>query len=149
MSFLRCSWVLLPLPLCRLLAFVSPLRPHWIHALQREFPDLEFSLNGGVKTLDEVEQFLACDASACECSRRPLMPCSVPKGKKPADALHLQMAGAHGAFPPRALTRSSGGGVWLRQVYRCLPQCLGNTLGGAHKTLHRFCSSAYQHYRTP
>ena len=57
---------------------IPPLRPHWIHALQREFPDLEFSLNGGVKTLDEVESHLACNAATCECAGRKLLSCSVP-----------------------------------------------------------------------
>jgi tRNA-dihydrouridine synthase A len=37
---------------------VPPLRYGWIRRLQRDFPGLGFSLNGGVKTMDEVSGFL-------------------------------------------------------------------------------------------
>jgi hypothetical protein len=31
---------------------IPPLRPRWAHLLQRDFPDLIFDINGGIKTLD-------------------------------------------------------------------------------------------------
>ena len=37
---------------------MPPLRYGWIRRLQRDFPGLGFSLNGGVKTMDEVSGFL-------------------------------------------------------------------------------------------
>ncbi|CAD7700124.1 unnamed protein product [Ostreobium quekettii] len=37
---------------------IPPLRYGWIHALIRDFPDLEFSLNGGVKTCEDVRSIL-------------------------------------------------------------------------------------------
>lgn len=38
---------------------VPPLRYEWVWALKRDFPHLEFSLNGGVLTLEEVASALA------------------------------------------------------------------------------------------
>jgi tRNA-dihydrouridine synthase A len=42
---------------------VPPLRYHWVWALKRDYPHLEFFLNGGVVTLDEVAAVLGmpCD----------------------------------------------------------------------------------------
>ena len=94
----------------------TPLRPHWIHALQREFPDLEFSLNGGVKSLDEVERFLECDASTCECSQRPLLPCSVPRGKSLAEQLSEQLDSLTLGVDSAAADLGDGAGLRLSGV---------------------------------
>ena len=36
------------------------LRHEWVYALARDFPECEFFLNGGVKTLEEVKTYLRC-----------------------------------------------------------------------------------------
>ena len=45
---------------------VPPLRPSWVHQLQRDFPDLTFSVNGGIKSLEMAKRHLApipgCDS---------------------------------------------------------------------------------------
>jgi tRNA-dihydrouridine synthase A len=45
---------------------VPPLRPSWVHRLQRDFPDLTFSVNGGIKSLEMAKRHLAplpgCDS---------------------------------------------------------------------------------------
>lgn len=38
---------------------VPPLRYAWVYALRRDFPHLEFSLNGGIHTITEVNEILA------------------------------------------------------------------------------------------
>lgn len=38
---------------------VPPLRYAWVFALRRDFPHLEFSLNGGIQSLEEVRDVLA------------------------------------------------------------------------------------------
>ena len=38
---------------------VPPLRHEWVLALVRHFPQLRFSINGGVKSLDEARALLA------------------------------------------------------------------------------------------
>ena len=38
---------------------VPPLRPSWVHQLQRDFPDLLFSVNGGIKSLEMAKRHLA------------------------------------------------------------------------------------------
>ena len=39
---------------------IPPLRHEWVYALARDFPECEFFLNGGVKTLEEVKTQLRC-----------------------------------------------------------------------------------------
>lgn len=38
---------------------IPPLRYDWVHALKRDFPDLEIIINGGIRTLDQSLQQLA------------------------------------------------------------------------------------------
>lgn len=37
---------------------IPPLMPRWVHMLQRDFPELSFAVNGGVKTLGMAERHL-------------------------------------------------------------------------------------------
>ena len=37
---------------------IPPLRHSWVYALKRDFPHLEFTLNGGIRTLLEVQRAL-------------------------------------------------------------------------------------------
>eukprot|EP00892_Ulva_mutabilis_P003385 jgi/Ulvmu1/1418/UM011_0147.1 len=38
---------------------VPPLRYGWVYALKRDFPHLDFSLNGGIQSIEEVREILA------------------------------------------------------------------------------------------
>ena len=37
---------------------VPPLKPEWVYRLKKEFPDLNISINGGIKTFDEIKTHL-------------------------------------------------------------------------------------------
>ncbi|GMH32913.1 hypothetical protein BSKO_00747 [Bryopsis sp. KO-2023] len=37
---------------------IPPLRHEWVYALKRDFPELEFSLNGGIKSLEQTRSIL-------------------------------------------------------------------------------------------
>ena len=37
---------------------IPPLKYEWVYQLKRDYPQLEILINGGIKTLDEIEQHL-------------------------------------------------------------------------------------------
>ena len=45
---------------------IPPLRPAWVHRLQRDFPDLSFAINGGIKSLEMAKRHLAPIAAVRE-----------------------------------------------------------------------------------